>query len=54
MEETGILGIETFMTIITIIGFYYAFRLFKKEYDKYGEFDYAFLAVLIILGLEAL
>jgi hypothetical protein len=41
------------MTFFTIIGFYYNYRIFKKEYDKYGEWDYAFLLVVIILGIEA-
>jgi predicted tellurium resistance membrane protein TerC len=42
------------LSVFSIIGFYYNFRLFKNEFDKYGEYDYAYLFVLIVIGLEAL
>lgn len=43
----------TILTVFTIIGFIYNYSIFKSELKKYGEWDYAFLFVLIVIGLEA-
>ncbi|CAD8046749.1 unnamed protein product [Paramecium sonneborni] len=54
LEEHGLFSIVSILALLTLIGFYYNYRVYKKEQDKYGEKDYALLFVLIIIGLEAL
>ncbi|CAD8127044.1 unnamed protein product [Paramecium sonneborni] len=53
LEEEGIFSVVTILTVFTIIGFIYNYSIFKSELKKYGEWDYAFLFVLIVIGLEA-
>ncbi|CAD8138300.1 unnamed protein product [Paramecium pentaurelia] len=53
LEEHGLFSIVAVLTFLTIIGFYYNYRIYRKEQEKYGEKDYALLFVLVIIGLEA-
>ncbi|CAK72567.1 unnamed protein product (macronuclear) [Paramecium tetraurelia] len=53
LEEHGLFSIVSVLALLTIIGFYYNYRIFRKEQEKYGEKDYALLFVLVIIGLEA-
>ncbi|CAD8054021.1 unnamed protein product [Paramecium sonneborni] len=54
LEEHGLFSIVSVLTLLTVIGFYYNYRVYKKEQEKYGEKDYALFFVLIIIGLEAI
>ncbi|CAD8142539.1 unnamed protein product [Paramecium octaurelia] len=53
LEEQGLLNVVTILTVVTIIGFIYNYRIFKSELQKHGEWDYAYLFVLVVMGLEA-
>ncbi|CAD8046397.1 unnamed protein product [Paramecium sonneborni] len=54
LEEEGLLSVVFVLTIFTIIGFIYNYSIFKSELKKYGEWDYAYLFVLVVIGLEAI
>lgn len=54
MEEQGLLNVVGILTFVTIIGFIYNYRIFKSEVKKHGEWDYAYLFVLVVIGLEAI
>lgn len=44
----------TILTVFTIIGFIYNYSIFNSDLKKYGEWDYAYLFILVVIGLEAL
>ncbi|CAD8135626.1 unnamed protein product [Paramecium octaurelia] len=54
LEEQGLLTVVSILTVFTIIGFIYNYRIFRSEQQKYGEWDYAYLFILVVIGLEAL
>ncbi|CAD8131854.1 unnamed protein product [Paramecium pentaurelia] len=54
LEEQGLLNVVGILTFVTIIGFIYNYRIFKSEVKKHGEWDYAYLFVLVVIGLEAI
>ncbi|CAD8138104.1 unnamed protein product [Paramecium pentaurelia] len=54
LEEQGLLNVVTILTVFTIIGFIYNYRIFNSDLQKYGEWDYAQLFILVVIGLEVL